>query len=170
MPLPLSFGSVVGRIVSEQRARTPGMNLFKIGTSRRQSLDKENVSKQERNLKTRLMLEKGGIDNIRDDIDDNVDEAIENVEGDSVNAGGAVNTATTKVSAASASVTTAGVSISTVEPRTPPTTITTVFEDEDLIIAQTLVKMRSEKAKEKELLSEMWKNLLDQQLTWSKKI
>nr|GEY45210.1 hypothetical protein [Tanacetum cinerariifolium] len=66
-----------------------------------------------------------------------------------VNAAGTVNTATTEVSAASASVTTVGVSISTDEPRTPPTTITTVFEDEDLTIAQTLVMMRSEKAKEK---------------------
>nr|GFB80621.1 hypothetical protein [Tanacetum cinerariifolium] len=60
-----------------------------------------------------------------------------------------VNTATTEVSAASASVTTAGVSISTAEPRTSPTTITTVFKDEDLTIAQTLVKMRNKKAKEK---------------------
>ncbi|GKD70687.1 hypothetical protein Tco_1324777 [Tanacetum coccineum] len=38
---------------------------------------------------------------------------------------------------------------STAEPRTPPTTTTTAFEDEDLTIAQTLVKMRSEKAKVK---------------------
>ncbi|GKA07255.1 hypothetical protein Tco_0686479 [Tanacetum coccineum] len=52
-------------------------------------------------------------------------------------------------SAASASVTTAGVSISTTEPRTPPTTTTTAFEDKDLTIAQTLVKMRSQKDKEK---------------------
>ncbi|GJT82623.1 hypothetical protein Tco_1056965 [Tanacetum coccineum] len=48
----------------------------------------------------------------------------------------------------SAPITTAGVSVSTAEPSTPPTT-TTVIEDEDLIIAQTLMKMRSEKSKEK---------------------
>ncbi|GJX25266.1 hypothetical protein Tco_0231562 [Tanacetum coccineum] len=36
-----------------------------------------------------------------------------------------------------------------ISPSTPPTT-TTIFGDEDLTIAQTLVKMRSEKAKEKE--------------------
>ncbi|GJY65573.1 hypothetical protein Tco_0467811 [Tanacetum coccineum] len=126
-----------------------GMKLFKIGTSRRKSLDKENVSKQGRNLKTRSMFEEGDFDDDFDDIDDMVNEEMENVEGDTVNAGGAVNTATTGVSAASASVTTAGVSISTAEPRTPPTTTTTAFEDEDLTIAQTLVKMRSEKAKEK---------------------
>ncbi|GJS23095.1 hypothetical protein Tco_0451727 [Tanacetum coccineum] len=92
------------------------------------------------------MFEEGDFD---DDIDDMVNEAIENVEGDTVNAGGAVNTATTGVSATSASVTTAGVSISTAEPRMPPTTTTTAFEDKDLTIAQTLVKMRSEKAKVK---------------------
>ncbi|GJR39392.1 hypothetical protein Tco_1215076 [Tanacetum coccineum] len=67
----------------------------------------------------------------------------ENVEGDTI------NTATTGVSASSASVTTAGVSISTAEPRTPPATTTTSFEDEDLTIAQTLVKMRRQKDKEK---------------------
>ncbi|GKD37392.1 hypothetical protein Tco_1257599, partial [Tanacetum coccineum] len=97
-----------------------------------------------RNLKTRPMFEEGDFD---DDIDDIVNEAMENVEGDTVNAGGAVNTA--GASAASASVTTVGVSISTTEPRTPPTTTTIAFEDEDLTIAQTLVKMRSEKAKVK---------------------
>ncbi|GKA41147.1 hypothetical protein Tco_0733740 [Tanacetum coccineum] len=130
----------VKRLEKKQRARTLGMKLFKIGTSRRKSLDKENVSKQERNLKTRPMFEEGDFD---DDFDDMVNEEIENVKRDTINAGGAVNTATTGVSATSASVTTAGVSISTAEPRTPPTTTTTAFEYEDLTIAQTLVKMRN---------------------------
>ncbi|GJW45027.1 hypothetical protein Tco_0073826 [Tanacetum coccineum] len=35
----------VKRLEKKQRARTPGMKLFKIGTSKRKSLDKENVSK-----------------------------------------------------------------------------------------------------------------------------
>ncbi|GKD21231.1 hypothetical protein Tco_1222934, partial [Tanacetum coccineum] len=67
-----------------------------------------------------------------------------------------VNTASTSittakpVTTASALITTVGVSVSTVEPSTPPTiTTTTVIEDEDLTIAQTLMKMRSEKLKEK---------------------
>nr|GEW51989.1 hypothetical protein [Tanacetum cinerariifolium] len=121
------------RLKKKQRASTSGMNLFKIGTSMRQSLDKKNVSKQGRNLKTRPMFEEGDFfDDDFDDINDTVDEVIENVEGDTVNVGGAVNTATTRVSAASASVTTTGVSISTAEPRTPLTTTTTAFEDEDL--------------------------------------
>ncbi|GJU18157.1 hypothetical protein Tco_1146123 [Tanacetum coccineum] len=106
----------VKRLEKKQRARTPGMKLFKI---------------------------EGDFD---DDINDMVNEAMENVKGDTVNASGAVNTATIRVSVDSASVTTAGVSISTAEPRTPPTTITTAFKDEDLTISQTLVKMRSEKA------------------------
>ncbi|GJS76941.1 hypothetical protein Tco_0726822 [Tanacetum coccineum] len=95
----------VKRLEKKQRARTPGMKLFKI---------------------------EGDFD---DDIDDMVNEAMENVEGDIVNASGAVNSTTTRVSATSASVTTAGVSISTAEPRTPPTTTTIAFEDEYLTIA-----------------------------------
>ncbi|GKB56948.1 hypothetical protein Tco_0913134 [Tanacetum coccineum] len=111
---------------------------------KRKSLDKENVSKQGRNLKTRPMFEEGDFDDDFDDIDDMENEARENVEGYTVNTSGAVNTATTGVSAASASVTITGVFISTAKPRTPLTTTTTVFEDKDLTIAQTLVKMRSE--------------------------
>nr|GEV37032.1 ribonuclease H-like domain-containing protein [Tanacetum cinerariifolium] len=102
-----------------------------------------------RNLKTRPMFKEGDIDDDFDDVNDMVDEAMKNVKGDTVNDGGAVNTATTRVSDTSASITTAGVSISTGEPRTPPTTTTTVFKAKDLTIDQTLVKMRSEKAKEK---------------------
>ncbi|GJW13289.1 hypothetical protein Tco_0017422 [Tanacetum coccineum] len=91
-----------------------------------------------------------------------MDEVFKDVEGDAeqvisaavdeVSTGDAVNTAGTEVYTASAPVTTAGVSVSTAEPITiasvnintaepitPPTTITTIFEDEDLTIAQTLV-------------------------------
>ncbi|GJT51347.1 ribonuclease H-like domain-containing protein [Tanacetum coccineum] len=52
------------------------------------------------------------------------------------------------VTTASTPITTAGVSVSTAEPSTPPTT-TILIEDEDLTIAQTLMKMKSEKSKEK---------------------
>ncbi|GJW91390.1 hypothetical protein Tco_0168943 [Tanacetum coccineum] len=55
---------------------------------------------------------------------------------------------------ASAPIATIGVSVSTARPSTPPTTITTFIEDEDLIIAQTLIKMRSVKSKEKRVSSE----------------
>ncbi|GJS43851.1 hypothetical protein Tco_0568894 [Tanacetum coccineum] len=47
-------------------------------------------------------------------------------------------------------VTTAGVSVSTIEPSTPPTTTTTTpIKDKDLTIAQTFMKMKSEKSKAK---------------------
>ncbi|GKA35254.1 hypothetical protein Tco_0721745, partial [Tanacetum coccineum] len=45
-------------------------------------------------------------------------------------------------------ITTSIVNITTAEPTTPPTTTTTVFKDKDLTIAQTLVKMTSEKSKD----------------------
>ncbi|GJX44685.1 hypothetical protein Tco_0261361 [Tanacetum coccineum] len=125
----------VKRLEKKLRARILGMKLFKIGASIRKSLDKENVSKHGSNLKTRLMFEEGDFDG-----DDMVNEVIENVKGDTVNV---VSAATTGVSAASTSVTTTGVSISTAEPRTPPTTTPTAFEDEDLTIAQKLIKMRN---------------------------
>ncbi|GKE67813.1 hypothetical protein Tco_1521974, partial [Tanacetum coccineum] len=96
----------VRRLEKKLRTITPGIKLFKIGTSKRKSLDKENVSKHGRNLKTRPIFEEGNFD---DDIDDMVNEAMKNIEVDTVNVGGAVNIATTGVSAASASVTTAGV-------------------------------------------------------------
>nr|GEV89591.1 hypothetical protein [Tanacetum cinerariifolium]GEV89596.1 hypothetical protein [Tanacetum cinerariifolium]GEV91894.1 hypothetical protein [Tanacetum cinerariifolium] len=53
------------------------------------------------------------------------------------------------VTTVSALVTTVDVSVSTVEPSTHPTTTTTGIEDEDLISAQALMKMRSEKSKER---------------------
>ncbi|GJT05446.1 hypothetical protein Tco_0839908 [Tanacetum coccineum] len=72
-----------------------------------------------------------------------LDDYMENVEEETVDA------AATGVSTVSAPVSTAGVTISTAEPRTPPTT--TVFDDEDvtMAMAQTLIKMKEQKAKEK---------------------
>ncbi|GJZ86847.1 hypothetical protein Tco_0658457 [Tanacetum coccineum] len=69
----------VKRLEKKLRARTPRLDLFKIGISKRKSLDKENVSKQGRKSdKTRPMFKEGDFD----DIDDMVDDAIKNVEGD----------------------------------------------------------------------------------------
>nr|GEW03897.1 retrotransposon protein, putative, unclassified [Tanacetum cinerariifolium] len=42
------FLKKVNRLEKKQRERTPGMKLFKIGTSNKKTLDKENVSKKER--------------------------------------------------------------------------------------------------------------------------
>nr|GEY73245.1 hypothetical protein [Tanacetum cinerariifolium] len=56
---------------------------------------------------------------------------------------------TTKtVSTARPDISAARSEVSTTKPKTPPTT-TTLFDDEDVIIADTLVKMKNQKAKEK---------------------
>ncbi|GJY28776.1 hypothetical protein Tco_0404543 [Tanacetum coccineum] len=66
----------VKRLEKALRARTPGMKLFKIGTSRRKGLDKENVSKQGRKSnKTKPMFNDSDFDVL--------DDAMENVEGGS---------------------------------------------------------------------------------------
>nr|GEW40977.1 hypothetical protein [Tanacetum cinerariifolium] len=73
-----------------------------------------------------------------------------------------INTASTSITTASINITTAepvttvntpitttGVSVSAAEPCTPPITTPTVIEDAYLTIAQTFMKMRSEKSNEK---------------------
>ncbi|GJS39494.1 hypothetical protein Tco_0564537 [Tanacetum coccineum] len=59
-----------------------------------------------------------------------------------------VSTARAEVSTARPDIDAARQEDSAVEPRTPPTT-TSVFDDEDITMAQTLIKMKEEKAKEK---------------------
>ncbi|GKE03471.1 hypothetical protein Tco_1395489, partial [Tanacetum coccineum] len=161
----------VNKLERKKKSRTPGMNLFKISTSRRRSLGEEDASKQGRNLKQTTIIEDSDFD---EEFDANMDKAFKqvykankDVEGDVkqvisaatdevptdmevTTAGVSVSTAE-PVTIASAPVTTAGVSVTTAEPSTPLTTTITVFEDEDLTIAQTLVKMKSDKSKEKGL-------------------
>ncbi|GKE18453.1 hypothetical protein Tco_1426030, partial [Tanacetum coccineum] len=60
----------------------------------------------------------------------------------------AVSTAKPTVGTAESEVDAARQEDSAVEPRTPPTT-TSIFDDEDITMAQTLIKMKEEKAKEK---------------------
>ncbi|GJW31156.1 hypothetical protein Tco_0051188, partial [Tanacetum coccineum] len=104
-------------------------------------LDEEDASKQGRESdKTKSMFQDSDFDILNDDIED--------VEGETV------HTATTGVSVVSAPVITNGVAISTAEPRTPLTIAATAFIDEDLTIAQTLIKMKEEKAKEKRVAIE----------------
>ncbi|GKD21820.1 hypothetical protein Tco_1223523 [Tanacetum coccineum] len=113
--------------------------LFKgrVETSTDKSLG-EDASKQERNDDKTKEL------NLTDGADT---EVIVEDKGSSEKGGSTadqVSPARPKVSAASVPV-----NVSAATPSTPPTT-TTIFGDEDLTIAQTLVKMRSEKSKEKE--------------------
>ncbi|GKD23671.1 hypothetical protein Tco_1225374 [Tanacetum coccineum] len=161
---------IVKKLERKRKSKTLGMNLFNIGTSKRRSLGEEDASKQGRNLKQgkqRSIFKESDFDD--EGFDADMNEVFKDVEGDAeqvisaaadeVPTGDAVNTAGTEVNTTNAPVTTAGVSVSTTkpittasvnittaEPTTHPTT-TTIFEDEDLIIAQTLVKMRSEKSK-----------------------
>ncbi|GJV01803.1 hypothetical protein Tco_1335372 [Tanacetum coccineum] len=115
------------------RVRTPRMKLFKIGTSRRKGLDKQNVSKQERKSdKTKPMF---------NDSDFVVlDDAIENVKGGSIaeqitTVGDTLNTTSINVSTVGPSnVSSGGPSISTVG---------NIFKDEITTIADTLVAIRS---------------------------
>ncbi|GJS69707.1 putative ribonuclease H-like domain-containing protein [Tanacetum coccineum] len=110
-----------------------------VNTSSDDGLDEEDASKQgRRSDKLKPMF--------KDKDFEELDDYIENVKEETVDA------ATTGVSIVSAPVSTAGVTISTTEPRTPPTT-TTVFDDEDvtMAMAQTLIKMKEQKAKEKDV-------------------
>ncbi|GJW20238.1 hypothetical protein Tco_0030860 [Tanacetum coccineum] len=139
------------KLEKKKKSRTPQLKrrLFKvrIESSAEKSLgDQEDASKQRRN-----------------EIDQ--DEEISWFQEDAETQGRyghdtEINTASTSITTAninitnaepittaSAPITTAGVSVSTTEPSTPPTT-TILIEDEDLTIAQTLIKMRSVKSKE----------------------
>ncbi|GKE12483.1 hypothetical protein Tco_1416034 [Tanacetum coccineum] len=131
----------VKRLENALMARTPRMRLFKIDTSRRKGLDKENVSKQGRKSdKTKPMI---------NDIDfDVLDDAMENVEdgctAEQINsARDTLNTDSINVSAAGPShVSTAGPSnVSAAGPST--STAGDIFEDEMTTIDDTPVAIRS---------------------------
>ncbi|GKD74953.1 hypothetical protein Tco_1333235 [Tanacetum coccineum] len=117
-----SFKKRVKNLDRKRKSKTLGMNLFKID-----------------------------MDEMFKDVEGDAKQVI-SAAADEVPTNDAGNTAGTEVNTTSAPVTTAGVSVSTAEPITPPTTTTTVFKDEDLIIAQTLMKIRSEKSKTKEMV------------------
>ncbi|GJV80939.1 hypothetical protein Tco_1516809 [Tanacetum coccineum] len=101
------------KLENKLRARTPGMKLFKIGTSKRKSLDEEYVSKQgSKSDKTKPMFDDS------DFVELDVDNAMQNVE---------VNTASINVITADLSTSIVG----------------DIFEDEMMTIANTLVAIRS---------------------------
>ncbi|GJX69428.1 hypothetical protein Tco_0305155 [Tanacetum coccineum] len=130
----------VKKLEKRKRSRTQGLKLFKIGTSKRRSLDKEDASKHGRNLNARLISEEddfdAGFNVVRD-------EGITHVEGDAE-----------QVVIVAAEVVNVGVSVSTAEPKTPPTTTTTtLLEDDEVTVAATLVQM-SETSKAKLIVFE----------------
>ncbi|GJU58768.1 uncharacterized mitochondrial protein-like protein [Tanacetum coccineum] len=119
----------VKKLKRKRKSRTSGMNLFKIEVFEESNFDDEDFD--------------ADMDEVFKDVEGDAEQVI-SAAADEVSTGDAVNTAGTEpVTTASASV--VSVSVTTVEPSTPPTT--TIFEDEDLTIAQTLVKMKSEKSK-----------------------
>ncbi|GJW09210.1 hypothetical protein Tco_1575037 [Tanacetum coccineum] len=135
-------GKITGKGLEKKlRARTPRMKLFKIGTSKRKSLDEEYVSKQGRKSdKTKPMFDDSDFAEL------DVDNAMENVEGDAetqgrntaeqiTTNGDTVNTASIDVSAAGPS------NVSTADPST--STAGNIFKDEMMTIADTLVAIRS---------------------------
>ncbi|GJS81467.1 hypothetical protein Tco_0748008 [Tanacetum coccineum] len=143
----------VKKLEKKKKSRTPQLKrrLFKvrIESSAEKSLgDQEDASKQGRNE----IDQDEGISWFQEDAetqgryghDTEINTASTSITTASINI-----TTAEPVITASAPIATAGVSVSTAEPSTPPTTTTTFIEDEDLIIAQTLMKMRSVKSKEK---------------------
>nr|GEV48738.1 hypothetical protein [Tanacetum cinerariifolium] len=56
------FKKRVKKLERKRRSRTPGMNLFRIGSSRRRSLGEEDAPKQGRNLKQRSIFEESDFD------------------------------------------------------------------------------------------------------------
>ncbi|GJX84803.1 hypothetical protein Tco_0335577 [Tanacetum coccineum] len=114
----------VKRLEKALRVKTPGMKLFKIGTSKRKALDKEDASKQGRKSeKTKPMF------NVSDF--DVLDDAMENVE--SVSTAKQITTARDTLNTASIIVSAAGPSTSTARD---------IFEDEMTTIADTIVAIR----------------------------
>ncbi|GJY43244.1 hypothetical protein Tco_0431457 [Tanacetum coccineum] len=108
--------------------------INKLVESSDDDLDKDDASKQGRNSdKTKPMFKDSDFDMLKDSI---------------TTARPSYVSTTDQVSTARPEVSVVSVPVSAATPSTPPTT-TTIFEDKDLTIAQTLVKMRSEKAKEK---------------------
>ncbi|GJV88419.1 hypothetical protein Tco_1532357 [Tanacetum coccineum] len=114
----------------EVKHLTPRRRIYRQVESFDDDLDKEDASEQGRiSDKTKLMFK----DSDFDDLDDLVDEGMDFVQE--------------KVTEI---VDIAGEGVSITAPRTPPIT-TTIFDDEDvnMAMAQTLIKMKEEKAKEK---------------------
>ncbi|GKD60027.1 hypothetical protein Tco_1297536 [Tanacetum coccineum] len=123
----------VKRLEKALRVRTPWMKLFKIGTSRRKGLDKENVSKQGRKSdKTKPMF--------KDSDFDVLDDAMENVEGGST---------AEQITTSEDTLNTASINVSTTGPLNGSaaghSTSTTgdIFKDKMTTIANTLVAIRS---------------------------
>ncbi|GJS75382.1 hypothetical protein Tco_0725263 [Tanacetum coccineum] len=110
----------VKRLEKKHRARTPGMKLFKIGTSKRKSLDEEHLD----------------VNNAMENVEG--DAKTENVEGDAETQGRNTTEQTTNVGD---TVNTTSINVSTADPST--STAGDIFEDEMMTIVDILVAIRS---------------------------
>ncbi|GJW13060.1 hypothetical protein Tco_0017193 [Tanacetum coccineum] len=127
----------VRKLEKKLRARTLGLNLFKIGTSKRKRLDKENVSKQGRKSdKTKPMFDDSDFAELDiENVEGNVETQGRNTAEQITTVGDTVNTASIDVSVAGPS------NVSTTNPST--STAGDIFEDEMMAIADTLMAIRS---------------------------
>ncbi|GJT69988.1 hypothetical protein Tco_1029274 [Tanacetum coccineum] len=146
----------VKKLERKKKSRAPQLKkrLFKvrIESSAEKSLgDQEDASKQGRNISK--VDQDEGTSWFQEDVETQVRYAHDvgiNTASTSITTASINVTIAKLVTTVSAPITTTGVSVSTAEPSTPLTIPATVFKDEDLTIAQTLMKMKSEKSKEKE--------------------
>nr|GEV49899.1 hypothetical protein [Tanacetum cinerariifolium] len=101
----VNIKKIVKRLERKRQLRTPGMKLFKIGTSRKRSLGEEDASKQERND----FDDEGFVTDMNDVFKDVKGEAeqVISAAADEVSTGDAVNTAGTEVNTTSVPITTA---------------------------------------------------------------
>nr|GEX02395.1 uncharacterized mitochondrial protein AtMg00810-like [Tanacetum cinerariifolium] len=131
----------VTKLEQKQSSRISGFHPFRAGTSKRHSLGRRKVSKHGRkNLKSQQMFQ-----DIDDVLDEDADtEMIVKVKGNGEKRGSTAET----YSIVKSDISATRLEVSTAEPKTPPTT-TTLFDNEDVTIADTLVKMKNRKAKDK---------------------
>ncbi|GKB12606.1 putative ribonuclease H-like domain-containing protein [Tanacetum coccineum] len=127
----------VRKLEKKLRARTLGLNLFKIGTSKIKHLDKENVSKQERKVTRQsqclmiVTLLTFDMENVKGDVETQGRNTAEQI----TTVGDTVNTVSIDVSVAGPS------NVSTTNPST--SIAGDIFEDEMMTIANTLMAIRS---------------------------
>ncbi|GJR46462.1 hypothetical protein Tco_1314565 [Tanacetum coccineum] len=139
-----SLKKIVNKLERKRKSKTSGMNLFKIGTSRRRSLGKEDASKQGRNLKQgkqSSIFEESDFDD--EGFDADIDEVFKYVEGDTeqvISAAADEVPTGTEVNTASAPVTNVGISVSTAEP------ITTAMRSEKSKVRGVFMQEPSETA------------------------
>nr|GEW54607.1 hypothetical protein [Tanacetum cinerariifolium] len=131
----------ITKLEQRQSSRFSGIHPFRVGASKRNTLGRRKVSKQGRkNLKSQQIFQ--DIDDVLDEDTDTKMIVEDNSNGEK---GGSI---AETVSTARPDISAARPEVNTAKPKTPPIT-TTLFDDEDVTIAHTLVKMKSQKAKEK---------------------